>query len=785
MRSPSSLAVVPLLLFCGTGFAAAADVVPPAAPSNLTAKAVGVNSFKLAWKDNSDNEVGWDILVAVKGGKPSRYILLPGVNLTSYTLSTVNNELPGKELLFQIRAYNGVAGKEKFSKKTSIVSATALPTSTFGTPTKLVAKVVDDGQIRLTWKDKATSENGYAMEYKKKSDKKWTSLGTAQPDKKFSIPSYGYLPTTSYSFRVRAYKGNPSVATGYSNTATAKTKKFQTPTKLAVKAEGDGAFSFQWSDNSSIEEGYELQRKLGTGDFVVQGTVPANTNKTTPVTGFSLAADYQFKIRGYRTVDSKKVYTGFTNTVSIKSTTLTKPSAVVATAVDDYSVKLDWKDETLRESGYVVKFRKVGATSFTEGDEVKVAANVKTATVGKLVPGTLYEFQLSAYASDFFGSITGSSAPVSVQTRPKDGIAGDLNPPVFYGTSFSYTVEVSRLSELTSLNVTGLPAGLAYNSGTRTISGILNEDGVKTITMAAAFSNSPGVTRSLVLRVVRPPAPPVATAAFATVNVAAAANQVVSVTGKFSDPDTQSAARVATTKGNFDIILYSLATPVTVDNFIDYVDSNRYNDSFFHRSINAPDKELVMLQGGGYKYTSAAGFTAVTKYSAITNEPGVSNLKGTVAMAKLGSDPNSATCEFFVNVDDVNASNLDEQNEGFTVFGRVTDDGMDTIESIHDLPTKAYSLTGLGSSAFTDVPMNVTPAPAVMEPDKLVKITGVTAVPILTYTVISDNPAIATASVTGTNVTVAGVATGSTNIEVKATDLDGNSITQDIPVTVP
>ena len=51
--------------------------------------------------------------------------------------------------------------------------------------------------------------------------------------------------------------------------------------------------------------------------------------------------------------------------------------------------------------------------------------------------------------------------------------------------------------------------------------------------------------------------------------------------------------------------------------------------------------------------------------------------------------------------------------------------------------------------------------------------------------VVSQNPAIATASVTGTDITITGVATGSTTIQVKATDLDGNSVTQNIPVTVP
>ncbi|RYD67397.1 MAG: fibronectin type III domain-containing protein, partial [Verrucomicrobiaceae bacterium] len=318
MRNPFILSTIPFAVLTGTTFAATTPV--PKAPSNLTVKPVGVNSFKLAWKDNSNNETGFEILVALKGGKPARFILLPSANATSYTLSTVNNELPKKDLLFQVRAYNGVAGKEQFSKGTTIVTATALPSSTFGTPTKLTAKTIDDGQIVVSWKDNATSENGYSMEYKKSKDKNWSSLGNAQPDTKFSVPSYGYEPLTRYSFRVRAYKGNPGVATAYSNVAETTTLKFQAPTKFAASAAEDGAFTFKWSDNSSIEQGYELEKRIGKkGAFTVQGTVPANTDKTTPVTGFAIKADYQFRLRGFRTVDSKRVYTGYSKTVEIRS----------------------------------------------------------------------------------------------------------------------------------------------------------------------------------------------------------------------------------------------------------------------------------------------------------------------------------------------------------------------------------------------------------------------------------------------------------------------------------
>jgi hypothetical protein len=155
-------------------------------------------------------------------------------------------------------------------------------------------------------------------------------------------------------------------------------------------------------------------------------------------------------------------------------------------------------------------------------------------------------------------------------------------------------------------------------------------------------------------------------------------------------------------------------------------------------------------------------------------------------MAKVGGSPNSATSEFFVNANDLNASNLDEQNEGFTVFGRVPDAGMVVVSAINGLPTKTYQVqVGFTSRTLESVPMNAAEAPVVMDPNLLVKVTSVTAAPILQYEVLSQNPGVATASISGTNITVNGVATGSTTVRVKAIDLDGTSTTQDIAVTVP
>jgi cyclophilin family peptidyl-prolyl cis-trans isomerase len=261
--------------------------------------------------------------------------------------------------------------------------------------------------------------------------------------------------------------------------------------------------------------------------------------------------------------------------------------------------------------------------------------------------------------------------------------------------------------------------------------------------------------------------------------------KIVGLTGHFNDPDT-SGVRLTTVLGNIDLALYDQETPITVANFKNYIDSGRYfitdpttgelASSFIHRSV----KDFV-IQGGGWLGTvnpsdpAHVQVTPVQHFAAITNEPGISNTRGTIAMAKLSGDPNSATSEWYVNLAD--NLNLDTDNGGFTVFGRVIGDAMTVVDAIAAVPIFNFG------SPFDTLPLrNFTSG--LPTPDNLISVPAISYISSLTFTASSDHPAIASVTVSGSNLLVTGKGIGTATITATATDSEGAQVSQSFDVEV-
>jgi cyclophilin family peptidyl-prolyl cis-trans isomerase len=289
-------------------------------------------------------------------------------------------------------------------------------------------------------------------------------------------------------------------------------------------------------------------------------------------------------------------------------------------------------------------------------------------------------------------------------------------------------------------------------------------------------------------------APVVTTPIAGFTEYAGAPARSIDLTAVFSDPDASNAVQMSVllpaSTGFFNIALDGQHKPITVANFLNYVNSGRYfmtdptthglASSFIHRSVSN-----FVVQGGGFIGTvnpaqpPYAQPTPVPTFSPIHNEPGISNKIGTIAMAKLDGQPNSATSQWFVNLANNGGppANLDTTNGGFTVFGHVTGVGMTIVNAIAAVP-----IFNLGSP-FNSLPLrNYTGG--FIRVTNLVSIAGITVISPLAFTASSDNPAVATATISGKNLLVTPLQPGTAHIMAKATDLDGANVSQIFTVTV-
>lgn len=136
--------------------------------------------------------------------------------------------------------------------------------------------------------------------------------------------------------------------------------------------------------------------------------------------------------------------------------------------------------------------------------------------------------------------------------------------------------------------------------------------------------------------------------------------------------------KLETSKGNIVLELDAENAPITVDNFLKYVEDGHYENTVFHRVIGD-----FMIQGGGF---TPEGIQKETREPIkLESGNGLKNNKGTVAMART-SAPDSATSQFFINTADNDFLNKGARDDGYAVFGKVIE-GMDIVEAIEKSPT--------------------------------------------------------------------------------------------------
>lgn len=812
-----------------------ADTVSLNAPVITGATYPATNVLRLAWTDNTNSEYTQFVEAKdVTAGSSTFYVLgAADFNLKSFDF--LNYLLPGHTYDLRMRAgslsqrfsppgsgYNATTAVYSYSPYSNVITTTAPGTLATppASPTNLTVAAYNDGtnyRFSINWDDRSDTETHFEIQEKTTGDPdaNYQSLGLLDglsgQNKGIGIGiANGYNAGADKTFRVRAVTGQASDASlrlnsNWTNAAASVMNVFGAPSDVRLNSPNDdGKIELFWEDNATTEVGYDLEfRTGGTGSFTSLGKLSSPSysryQSDGGIGGFPPSTQVEFRLRAYQGTTPNFTYTAYSNTASAVTQPLSAPTNATLSQITKNSAHLSWTDHSLNETNYQVLFRITGSGSgFSllqsglpgspdnvdgSGNHTPTSGGTLFTDLTGLTPGTSYDIVVRASYDYSNGTSIAGTNSATVVLATKDGFISNPYAPITLNVPFTYQATTSNPGLRTSWSFTGLPPGITFDSNTGILSGTPTSAGLYLATRTVLFSNGTTESETFSLRVLTPSGAPVIAASFPDQTLGLAGSFNVSLAGKFSDPDADSAVRLNTTLGSVDMILYNTLTPQTVANFMTYVTAGDYTDAAFHRS-----ESNFVVQGGGYKPASSPdNFTEVIDRTAVQNEPGISNLTGTIAMAKLGGNPNSATNEFFFNLGN-NSANLDNQNGGFTVFGRVATPSMSVVTAMAALPTKSYyiNIAGQLRGPFDNWPMNVPgAAPSSMNIANIIKINSAASIPVLTYSITGNtNSSAVGAAISGANVTLTPLAVGSSTITVTATDLDGHPVTQSFLVTI-
>lgn len=706
----------------------------------------------------------------------------------------------------------------------------------------------DDGQVKLTWVDNSSADLLQWVRMRQirvgMTDADWIDLGTVPFGMETLTISnritradgrrVEFIPGQAYQFSVRSILGssvtNAATTPDSLGSGALQIPVLTPPSGLNVQAGGEDSFLLSWEDKSNNESGYAIEyRAVGTetpGAFEFLGTVGENVRQVTVPAVPN--ATFEFRVYAFMAFvpagGSTTSYHVSTYSVSAEGGTGTfrAPADLTATTSGIAgAVELSWRDRSSADDGYDVLVRpsgsvaafafakavphgvtKVSVDSFTAGND---ASGMPIFT--PLTKGTAYEFVVRAAAS---GETSYSSPSNLAVATPKDGFTSRLDAAFQTGVSFSHLVTTSNEAQRTQITVTGLPDGLSFDSPSATISGTPTVFGHFPCEMTAVFQDGTTARSILHLRGIAAKGIPTLKQTLVNRTLGIGVTLNLALDDFFTDADSESVVRLETTKGDIDLMLYPSAAPAAVANFLAYVNAGDYDGIAFERLIND-----FVLQAGSLRPVSAPKtFTSVVQRPSPLNEPGLSNLPWTLAAAKRGARtswttvsgnqvlrddhfgyvgaPDSATTDFFINLGD-NAANLDNQNSGFTVFGRVADASQAVVNAIKALPVGNYFQNGSNDQRlivdgklqdYYGVPMDASSAPEAMDANLTVRVVDAGLVPTLTYSITGSTGAeFVTADITEGRLLLTGVAAGSREITITALDADGGSNSQTFTIT--
>jgi hypothetical protein len=366
-------------------------------------------------------------------------------------------------------------------------------------PTNLAATALNNGQSTLTWTDNALNEDGYRIE-RSVNGGSFLQIGSTIADVTTFVAG-GLTVGNLYSFRVRAV--NNAGVSAYSNIAEPSGGTSSAPTapsNLSVTAASATQLNLTWTDTSSNESGFSIERCQGASctDFseIVQTSAGINTYQDG---GRSAVTTYRYRVRAFNGIGTSG-YSNIASGTTLASGGPTEPPAnlrAVATSVS--SIALSWTDDSDNEDGFKVE-RCDGAGCINFAEIARPGANTTTFNDTSLSPQTSYSYRVRAFAGsiDTAYSNTAQATTLSMQSSSltddfndgtRDSSKWNIGILSRSSSNFDAAITVFESGGLLTISPRANISGSHYNGYISAISSNLN-GGYAAVELVQAAANS-------------------------------------------------------------------------------------------------------------------------------------------------------------------------------------------------------------------------------------------------------------------------------------------------------
>ena len=423
---------------------------PPTAPSGLTAVASSSSRVDLHWTDGSTDEDGFEVERAIGNGAFSP-IGAVGPNTTTYADTSVG---PVTTYTYRVRAVAGGIGSSY-----AVSAPVTTPDGPPAAPTDLTGSSPSSTTIQLSWTDRSNNETGFHVE-RSTDGVTFSPAGTTDANST-SFLDTGLPPNTTYTYRVRAFNANGDSAPSNTLAVTTQQPPLVPPSNFTAVLSG-GQVTLSWTDNTSNEDSFLIDRAVGNNPFILFKVVGANVISYVD-TNLSPGTTYTYRVRANRGSTASDP----SNTASITTppTPPAAPTNLTATAAGQSEIDLSWTDTSANEDGFHIE-RSADGISFTPVGSR--AANQNTYADTGLTPGTTYFYRVRAFNAG--GESTNSNIAQATTAPTAPGLPSGVQVTARTQTSLSLawttaagaaSYEVERGDGVTFSRV-GTPTATSY-----------------------------------------------------------------------------------------------------------------------------------------------------------------------------------------------------------------------------------------------------------------------------------------------------------------------------------